>query len=143
MKKSNLRNYDVIPGSGTYIVKVANTVKPNYLIEDGSKSRYIVNLRCATIEGFERCLEKMDNHELIPFEEVRDCFMNGTIWENDLDNVMQLPTKGEEVIITVEKIDDIYRCTSITLIPRKKLDKFDLDTMCKSRNLFRSLLEKR
>ncbi len=48
-----------------------------------------------------------------------------------------------EVIATFDYVDDILRCTSVTLIPRKELDKFDLDTVCENRSLFKSLLLKK
>ena len=141
MKKSNLRNYEVIPGPCVCIVKVSNSVKPGYLIEDGSKSRYIVNLRCGTTDGFEECLEVLGDREVIEFSSVSHCFMAGVIWENDLDDLTKLPAKGEEVIATFDYIDDILRCTAITLVPRKQLSTFDLDAHCKSRRLIKKYLK--
>ena len=144
MKKEHLRNYDVIPGPGTFVVKVTNTVKPQYIHGEGSKSRYIVNLRAATMDGFELCVDLMGNNEISEMtKEMYRCFMSGVIWENDLDDISKLPMKGEQVIASFDYIEDVLRCTAITLIPRKKLDGFDLDAVCSSRKLFKSLLEKR
>jgi len=143
MKKEHLRNYDVIPGPGTFVLKTANTVKPEYLYGDGAKSRYLVNLRAATIDGFERCLEIMGNNESVEMDKsVYNCFMSGSIWENDLPDITKLPNKGEEIIATFDYVDDILRCTALTLIPRRELDKFDLDAVCSSRKLFKNLLKK-
>jgi hypothetical protein len=139
-KKEHLRNYKVIPGPGTFMIKVSNTVKPEYLYEDGAKSRFIVNLRCATVEGFEDCLSLMKTNEVAPFDLVRDCFMSGAIWENDLDDLTKLPIKAEEVIATFDYVDDILRCVALTLIPRKELNNFDLDAHCRSRKLFLNLI---
>ena len=126
---------------GTFIVKVANAIKPEYLIEEGSKSRYIVNLKCSTIKQMEKCLRMMGPKEIVPFHEVKSCFMSGAIWDNDIDDITRLPAKGEEIIATFEMVNDILRCTGLTLIPRKKLDKFDLDAYCNSRQLLKNLLK--
>lgn len=133
--------YSVIPGPGTFKIKVSSTVKPEYIYKEGSKARYIVNLRAATIEGFEKCLEIMDVDEYVPFIEVRGCFMTGAIWENDLDDLERLPIKGEEVIATFDYVEDVLRCTALTLIPRKRLSTFKLNNMCKNRKLFKEILE--
>lgn len=140
LKKTNLRNYEIIPRPGTYVVKVANSVKPDYLIEDGSKSRYVVNLRASTIEKLEECVGLMGRRDSVPFWTVRHCFLSGALWDNDLDDITRLPTKGEEIIATFEMKDEELLCTALTLIPRKQLDTFDLDAYCQSRKLLKSLL---
>lgn len=139
--KKNLRMYKVIPGPGTYVLQTANTTKPEYLIEDGSASRYIVNLRAATMEGFEMCLERMGSKEYAPFKNLRECFSSGALWDKDIDDITRLPIKGEEVIATFEEKDGKLQCTALTLIPRKELPNFDLDALDKSRNLFKNLLK--
>lgn len=141
LKKEHLRNYKVINKPGTFMVKVANTVKPEYLYEDGSKSRFIVNLRCATLDGFEECLQLMGTNETVPFERVNKCFMSGALWESDIEDITVLPIKGEEVIATFDYVDEILRCTALTLVPRKELQDFDLNAHCKSRKLFLKLLK--
>lgn len=141
LKKSHLNTYNVIPGPGTFKVKVLSTVKPEYIYDEGSKARYIVNLRAATVEGFEKCLEIMDIDEWVPFVEVRGCFMSGVIWDNDLSDYESLPIKGEEVIVTFDYVEDVLRCTSLTLIPRKKLTTFKINDMCKNRRLFKEILK--
>lgn len=140
LKKSNLRNYQVIEEPGTYVVKVAHSIKPDYLYGEGSNARYIINLRVATTEGFEECLKLMGNYEIVEFKRVRNCFMSGALWENDLDDITRLPAKGEEVIAVFDYIDDRLLCTSLTLIPREKLPTFRLEDMCKSRQIFKELL---
>jgi hypothetical protein len=141
MMKKHLRNYKVISEPGAFIVQVANTTKPEYLIEDGSASRYLVNLRAATMEGFEKCLEAMGPREYILFSELYGCFATGAIWDKDLGDLTSLPVKGEEVIATFEMKDDQLMCTAITLIPRKALPEFNLDAMDKSRRLFTKLMK--
>ncbi len=137
-KKSNLKLYEVISEPGTYIVKSAGKVKT--LIEDGSKSRYLCNLRVATIDMLENCLEIMGHMDQIPFDEVGHCFITGAIWENDVENKMTLPTKGENLIATFDYVDDVMRCVSITLIPRKRLQTFDPEAYDLSRRLLKDIL---
>lgn len=136
-KKEHLSLYQVLTKPGTYIVKVANTVRPNYLIEDGSKSRYIVNLRVATKDNLVECLSLLGKEEMIPFEKVKGLFTSGTIWYNQLDDIEHLPTKGEAVIAT---FNDKLQCESITLIPRKELTNFDLDAYSVIKNMYKDLL---
>ena len=143
MRRSNLRNYEVISDPGTHVVKVAGSVKPDFIIEDGAKSRYLVNLRVSTIKGFEECLHIMGNRENVPFKDVRHNFMTGALWSNDVDDLERLPAKGESIIATFDYVDDVMRCVSLTLIPRRELNKFDLDAHCNSRGLFKSLLQER
>lgn len=138
--KQNLSRYDVIPGPGTYIVKVANAVRPEYLIEEGGKSRYIVNLRCAPLVQLEECLKIMGTKEMISFDKVKHCFSSGALWDNEIDDIMRLPAKGEEIIATFEEKEGRLLCTGLTLIPRKQLQKFDLNAYCASRILLKNLL---
>ena len=108
-KKEHLNLYQILNKSGTYIVKCANTVRPQYLIHDGSKSRYIVNLRVATKEKLLEALSILGHRDECLFEEVKHCFICGTIWYNHLDDEELLPTKGENLIAT---FNDNLQCVS-------------------------------
>lgn len=138
-KKEHLKNYQVVTGPGTFKVKVSNTVLPDYLYDEGDKARYLVNLRCGTTNNFKDCLEIMGNNEIISFDKIRHCFFTGAIWDNELFSIENLPTKGEEVIATFDYVDNILRCISITLIPRKQLENFDLNQHCNNRKLYLKL----
>jgi hypothetical protein len=138
-KKEHLSLYQVLVKPGTYIVKVSNTVRPSYLIEDGSKSRFIVNLRIATRENLIACLNELGKNEVIEFSKVKQFFTSGTIWYNQLDDIEYLPTKGEAVIAT---FNEKLQCESITLIPRKELTNFDLDAFNVTQNMYSKLLGK-
>jgi len=138
-KKEHLSLYQVLVKPGTYIVKVANTIRPSYLIEDGSKSRFIVNLRIATKENLIACLDELGKNDAIEFSKVRQFFTSGTIWFNQLDDLEELPTKGEAVIAT---FNEKLQCESITLIPRKELNNFDLNAFNVTQNMFAKLIEK-
>ena len=136
-KKKNLSNYSVVNEPGTYILKVAN-VSPLY--EDDGYPRYIVNFRAGLPQGFQDCLEIMGNREIVDYVNIRHCFLTGSIWQNKVDDVQDLPIKGEDVIASFDYVDDILQCQCVTLIPRKKPNKFDLNSMCTSRMLLQDLL---
>lgn len=138
--KSSLERYTIIPGPGTFVVKVANAVKPNYLIEDGSKSRYIVNLRCAPNNKFEECLEIFGRRDQIFFDDVRHCFSSGAIWDNELADIDLLPAKGEEILATFEEKEQGLLCVSLTLMPRRNLQHFDLSAYERSKQLLKALI---
>jgi hypothetical protein len=142
LNKSNLKNYYVVSEPGTHIVKSANSVNPDFVYDEGSKARYIVNLRVATIDGFQECLEIMGNKNIIQFKEVRSCFLSGAIWANDVECISHLPTKGENIIATFDYVDEVLMCTAITLIPREKLDRFDLNALDESRQLYKELYKR-
>jgi hypothetical protein len=127
-KLRHLKNYDVIEGPCTAMVKVANDVKPEYLIEDGTKSRYLVNLRVGEKASIEEAMEVLGDRSMCAFSEVSKYFLTGVIWEQSIEDLLLLPKKGEYVIASFDYDDnEILRCVSITTIPRKKLEKFDLD----------------
>ena len=140
LKRKNLALYEVIPGPGTFLVKVASTVTSKNLYELDKYPRYIVNLRAATEEGFDKCLLLMGSRELIDYKEVSPYFMSGALWLKDIDDTKKLPTKGEEVIATFDYVDEVLRCVSLTLIPRRTLTPFDLNAVCKSRRLLKILM---
>jgi hypothetical protein len=141
-KKQHLELYQVLDKPGTYQTKVSNTVKPEFLYEDGNKSRYLINLRVATKSNFEECLKILGNREICDFQEVKHCFLTGAIWEKDIHDLTLLPTKGESVIATFDYVDDIIRCVSITLIPRKVLKNFDLGAYNQVKKMYNELLNK-
>lgn len=139
-KKSNLNFYSIIDEPGTYMIKVAGRVTNNQYINDGGHSRYLVNLRAASLDSLEECLDIMGDEDTISFREVGHCFITGAIWENDVQSKLELPTKGETVIASFDYVDGIMRCTSITLIPRKRLQTFDVEAYNKSKNLLKNLI---
>ena len=140
-KRKFLEHYQVIQEPGSYIVKVANTVKPEHLYIEDEYPRYIVNLRATTEENLINCVDILGEREECVFEEVNDCFISGTIWENDLPDITFLPNKGESVVATYDLVDDIMRCISLTLIPRKTLQNFDPKAYNTNRKLFTQLIK--
>jgi len=141
-KKKSLGHYQVVEKPGTFMVKVANTVKPQSLYVNDGYPRYIVNLRAASKAGLERSLAALGSRDSCKFEDIRDNFIAGSIWQNEIDDTSLLPTKGETVIATYDMVEEVLRCVSITLIPRKTLEIFDLNAFNTSRKLFNDLLKR-
>lgn len=139
--KKLLQHYAVINKVGTYEVTVANS--NNIYIEDGSKSRYLLNLRAGTLDNLIKATKILGSRQFCPFSEVQDCFLTGTVWENNLKEVKDLPIKGEKVLATfTEENPDEYLCTAIGLLPRENLELFDLLEYSKETKEFYNLLEK-
>jgi hypothetical protein len=137
-KREHLYLYQILK-PGTFLCKCATTVKPSYLINDGSKSRFIVNLRVASKEKLMEVLSILGHREECLFEEVKHCFCSGTLWFNQLEDIEFLPTKGETVIAT---FNNKLQCESITLVPRKELSNFDLEAFTLSQKLLNNIFNK-
>ena len=135
-KKDSLKHYAVIDGPGTFIVK---SVSRTY-IEDGSKSRYLLNLRAATIDALEHIVGVLGQRNECSFKELEGCFITGTLWANKVQEDIDLPAKGEKVIASYDYNEDgdIW-CTGITLIPRRSLKTFNPDAFNTSKQLFKKL----
>lgn len=111
------------------------------MIEDGSKSRYIVNLKVSTTQKLQNCVKSMGNNEIVSFNAVKKYFISGVIWENEVNELIDLPSKGEEVIATFDYLDDELVCKSINLIPRRTLKTFDLKAIDLTRRLYKKLID--
>lgn len=137
--KGLLKNYQVVNVPGVYIVSVASTVTVNNLITD-DYPRYLIPLRLTTGEGLLQLMDILDKVEQVPFPMVRDCFITGAIFEKDISDD-ELPVKGEQVIVTIDKVDDNFRCTNIELLPRTELEYVDVDALCKFRSNIKNLIK--
>ena len=142
-KKDNLKFYQIVKEPCTAVVTVANTVKLDYLIEDGSASRFIVNLKVATAEGFKNCLKVLNSRSACPFSDVASHFLSGALWASDIIDNEQLPTKGEKIIATFEIKEELLRCVALTMIPRKNLEKFNYAAHCATRSLYEDLIKQK
>jgi hypothetical protein len=140
--KNLLSKYQVISEPGTFLVSVSSTVLPDYLIEDGEKSRYIVYLRCGTEENLKTALKTLGDAEEILFSFVAHNFMTGVLWKTNENKLYDhLPTKNEQVLATFEYVEDKLTCTNIHVLPLKNLDYFDLNEWCNIRSKILNLLK--
>ena len=141
-KKSDLKHFAVVDEPGTYMVKSYGAT----LFEDGDKSRYLLNLRAATVNGLEDCLEIIGNRNECPYSEFNgtNCFMTGVLWKDSVKDTIHIPTRGENVIATYDYNEEgELWCVSITLVPRKTLRTFNPDAYNKSRELFNDIIKQK
>lgn len=137
-----LKHYLVIDQPGTYMVKVANSVLPQHLIDD-DHPRYIVNLRANTEENLVECLNILGLREECYWSEISHLSISGVIWDNDVDDLIKLPVKGENVIVTYDYNEDkVLQCKSITLIPRETLKNFNPKLYSKTTKILEELMFK-
>ena len=123
--KKLLGRYKIIEYPGTYVIPVSSTASPKHLIED-EYPRYLINLRANTEKNLLKCLDILGLREECSFEEVKKYFLSGVLWKNDVEEGLELPTKGERVIATFEyDSQNKLFCSNITLIPRKTLKTFN------------------
>ena len=136
-KKEVLKHYAVIDGPGTFIVKATSCT----YFEDGDKSRYLINMRAATIEALQHTVEVLGERDECSFSELEGCFITGTLWANKIQENINLPAKGEDVIASYDYNEDgdIW-CIGITLIPRRTLKTFNPDAFNTSKQLFNKLI---
>lgn len=140
-KKRELKNFAIVEEPGTFMVKSYGA----HLFEDGDKSRYLLNLRAATIEGLEECLEVLGQRSECPYSEFKDrkCFITGVLWADHVTDPIQIPTRGETVIATFDYNEEgELWCVSVTLVPRKNLRTFNPDAYNTTRQLFNDIINK-
>jgi hypothetical protein len=140
-KKETLNSFHVLEEPGTYFVKCNNRITQQHFYKEDDHPRYIVNLKVIYKDNIEKCLGLFGAREEIPFRLIKPYIFTGVIWENQVLSVLDLPNKNEEVIVTFSLIDDVIKCTSLTLVPRKKLSTLELDQVCKSRKLLNEILK--
>jgi len=111
-----LDGYAIIEKPCTAIVKVA--AKPGNLYTADGHNRWIVNLRAVTADNLELLKRFDSSFTEYSFNDISHLLMTGAIWEGQITDELSLPTKGENVIATFDYVDDVLRCTNITMIPR-------------------------
>ena len=135
-KKESLCHFAIVDEPGTYIVKSANST----YFEDGTKSRYLLNLRATTIESLEHIEEVLGNRDECPYSELNGCFLTGVVWENRIQSKEDVPTRGESVIATYDLNEDgDLVCTAVTLRPRRTLRTYNPKAYNTQRKLFNQL----
>jgi len=138
--RSILSNYNIIPKPGVYKVRVANNVIKLH-DENGSHPRYLVHLRAGTMQNLIQATQILDDREECSYDEVKHLFLSGALWPNQIEELENLPVKGEEVLVTItEDETGVYRCSNIALIPRQPLEFFDYTEHCDLLKTYSELL---
>jgi len=113
---SLLDGYAIIDKPCTAIVKVASN--PGKLYKEDGHNRWILNLRAVTRDNLDILVKIEDSPIEYTFKSISHLLLTGALWENQIVDMVDLPTKGENVIATFDFVGKVLRCTNITTIPR-------------------------
>lgn len=138
-KLDHLKNYQVVEHAGSALVRVSSDVR--YLVED-KYPRYLVNLSVIRKDDLEKIVKRVGNKE-VKFDYIKDLLISGAIFKDNIRNTIELPTKGEKVIVTFDYVDDILRCTHISTIPRDTLKMVDIERFNLTQELFSDVMQDR
>ena len=136
--KRLLQHYAIVDNPGTYEITVASN--KHTLIDDGAKSRYLINLRAGTLQNLVKAVNILGKRNFCPFVEVQNCFMTGVIWANKLADVKDLPIKGERVLVTIKSENSILMPEAIFVPQRQDLQLFSIKDHCEEAESFYNLL---
>ena len=135
-----LDGYSIIEEPCTAIIKVANNTGALYTKD--SHNRWIINLRAVTKDNLEILINIDNSMTEYEYSSVGHLMLTGAIWENQVDDEIKLPTKGESIIATFDYIDKILRCTNLTIIPRHSPKVFKASSLIKeAMNEFTELIK--
>lgn len=110
-----LKNFFVIDKPGTTTLPCSSTTKSEHAIITAESIYFNVYIRAITKKNLKGILKLLDESPIIPFTEVSAYFLRGIIFNNQLTDGYELPTKGENVIVT---ITPNLTVASVELIPR-------------------------
>lgn len=115
----HLENYAIIEKPCTLIIRNNSKLDFDNLYAKEENARWLLNLRAITDENL-LLLKKISKKKIsLTYRDVGHLLMTGALWEDQIESPEDLPAKGENVIVVFDFVDEILRCTSITLIPRK------------------------
>ena len=118
----HLEKYAKIKGPCTVRVKNNSRLDFNRIYDGDGHPRWILNLKAVWVKNLEY-IEKMARaRELLTYKEVSYYLMSGSIWEEQVESANEMPVKGEELVATFDYVDNILRCTYITLVKRELPD---------------------
>jgi len=123
--KKTLENYLVIDQPCTAECTVAATVRPNHLI-NGTIPYYVVYLRVIRKTEYKRILKILDDLPYLDFIKYRSLFVTGVVFENQIKDGFNLPTKGEKVIVTFDYKRDKLWPKHVELKPAYQLQRLNI-----------------
>lgn len=108
-----------ISGPCTVYVRNNNAIDYNKLYTQDGHNRWIITLKAMTEENFQ-IVKEASKVSTIYYRDVRELFLTGAIWENQILSEKDMPLKGEEVGCVFDYRDGILRCVSVSTLPRKR-----------------------
>ena len=119
LTKKVLKNFLIIDKPGTSTMTCAATVLKKYGVISTESIYYRVFIRAITKKNLKIVLKLLNDTPIIPFVEVSNYFMSGSIFNNQITDGYALPTKGEKIIVTIVVDSGYYlKVSNINLIPR-------------------------
>jgi len=122
-KMEHLDRYAIIEKPCTIIVK--NNTKLDFkklYDEDGDNPRWLISIKAIT-KGNLNLLKQLSKENVrMTYQDMGHLLIKGAIWPEQANSPMELPVKGEEIIATFDYVEDVLRCTGITVIPRVQPD---------------------
>lgn len=121
-KLEHLDRYAIISEPCTLIVKNNSSVKMSDIFLEDSYPRWILNIKA--ISDFNLSLLKTLCSEgvQLSYADVGHLLMTGALWEEQVTNECDLPSKGEEMIAVFDWVKGVIMCTNLTLVPRRQPD---------------------
>lgn len=118
----HLDKFAIIKEPCTVIIQNNSIVDFNGLYKQDGSNRWILNLKAITEFNLTLIKALVAQNLTLAYRDIGHLLLTGALWEDQVDKPEELPAKGENVIAVFDYVEDILRCTSITLIPRKKAE---------------------
>lgn len=133
-RKEWLSGYTVIDGPMNKVALQVSSTPNKYDPDDGSSSRYIVNLKAILRSDIPELKTKFGQAQFIKADELNNMFLNATIWINE-GQTPNIPMKGEMVLCNIGYVyspqqgKDVLRVTGIHVSEPQEAEKLDLDVL--------------
>jgi len=118
----HLDRFAIIKKPCTLIIQNNSIVDYTKLYKQDGANRWILNLKAITEFNLSLIKSLVDKKMTLAYKDIGHLLMTGALWEDQINKPEELPAKGENIIAVFDYVDEILRCTSVTLIPRKKAD---------------------
>ena len=116
-KMRDLDSYAIIDKPCTVLVKNNSRPTMDSIYTGDGYPRWILNLKAISSTSL-AVLRKLADYRYT-YNDIGHLLMTGSLWESQINHVYELPSKGEQMICVFDYVDEILRCTNITLIPRR------------------------
>jgi hypothetical protein len=111
------------------MVSVGYTVTEANIIDD-EYPRILIPLKVTTPAGLEKIIGILDNTPSVPFDTVRDCFLTGAIFLENVD-LNNLPVKGDLILASFDHDETSSKliCNGLSQLPREELAYVKVDEL--------------
>ena len=118
----HLDKFAIIRKPCTIIVQNMSIINYENLYRMDGSNRWILNIKAITEFNLTLIKSLLVKNITLTYADIGHLLMTGALWEDQIEEPEELPAKGENIIAVFDYVDDILRCTNITLIPRKKAE---------------------